>query len=213
MRCRSLQRPQLTPDQVKWILAESTRPVSGSTAGALDLSKAFALAGAPGNANAGIVPSAGPAPGAGDDNEGALNSRAADDAASRAFDKAAEGWQYSALALEQATILDWAAVAREFSAHAHERAGALDKSALASESAAALWNRAATSTRGPWNRTLTGRRAVDAWTNASLAWRRNGDASKASAASLKGAQLTASAGWSSAGWTASAGWNSAGDWS
>jgi serine protease AprX len=52
------QRPELTPDQVKWILSTSARPLIGSDAGALDLEAASALVAAPGSANAGIAYSA-----------------------------------------------------------------------------------------------------------------------------------------------------------
>jgi serine protease AprX len=48
------QRPDLTPDQVKWVLTTSSRPVIGSDAGALDVKAATALLAAPGSANAGV---------------------------------------------------------------------------------------------------------------------------------------------------------------
>jgi serine protease AprX len=46
--------PTWTPDQVKWVLTERSRPVSGSP-GALDLARALAFAGEPGSANTGLV--------------------------------------------------------------------------------------------------------------------------------------------------------------
>jgi serine protease AprX len=48
------QHPDWTPGQVKWVLASTARPVSGSTAGSLDLAAATQFAGTPLDANAGL---------------------------------------------------------------------------------------------------------------------------------------------------------------
>jgi serine protease AprX len=50
------QHPTWTPDQVKWVLAQTARPVTGVTMGALDLAAAMNFSAAPGSANAGIAP-------------------------------------------------------------------------------------------------------------------------------------------------------------
>jgi serine protease AprX len=51
------EHPDWTPDQVKWVLETSTRPVDGSAAGALDLAAATAYAGTPPAANDGVAAS------------------------------------------------------------------------------------------------------------------------------------------------------------
>ena len=48
------EHPSWTPDQVKWVLARTARPVPGSTAGTLDLAAATSLTGNPPSANAGV---------------------------------------------------------------------------------------------------------------------------------------------------------------
>jgi serine protease AprX len=50
------EHPEWTPDQVKWALTRAARPVSGASAGALDLANAVRLEGEPGSANAGLTP-------------------------------------------------------------------------------------------------------------------------------------------------------------
>jgi serine protease AprX len=50
------QHPTWTPDQVKWVLGQTTRPVTGVATGALDLAAAMNFAAAPGSANVGIAP-------------------------------------------------------------------------------------------------------------------------------------------------------------
>jgi serine protease AprX len=50
------QHPTWTPDQVKWVLAQTARPVTGVTMGALDLAAAMNFSAVPGSANAGIAP-------------------------------------------------------------------------------------------------------------------------------------------------------------
>jgi serine protease AprX len=49
--------PTWTPGQVKWVLANTARPVAGSSARSLDLGAALAYRGTPPDANAGLVPS------------------------------------------------------------------------------------------------------------------------------------------------------------
>jgi subtilisin family serine protease len=49
--------PEWTPDQVKWVLAKTTRAVTGSTPGALDIPAAVRYSGTPGLANVGVAPS------------------------------------------------------------------------------------------------------------------------------------------------------------
>jgi serine protease AprX len=48
--------PEWSPDQVKWVLAGTTRAVLGSTSGALDVAAAIKFTGAPGLANVGVAP-------------------------------------------------------------------------------------------------------------------------------------------------------------
>ena len=48
------QRPNLSPDQVKWILTQNERPLAGSSAGALDLGAAASALAHPDNANRGF---------------------------------------------------------------------------------------------------------------------------------------------------------------
>ncbi len=48
------EHPDWTPDQVKWVLQSTARPVAGSAAGSLDLAAATAYSGAPPAANQGI---------------------------------------------------------------------------------------------------------------------------------------------------------------
>ncbi len=50
----------LTPNQIKWLLAATARPVLGSSAPGLDLAAAVAYSGTVKSANQGIAPSAGP---------------------------------------------------------------------------------------------------------------------------------------------------------
>ena len=50
------QHPTWTPDQVKWVLGQTARPVTGVSTGALDLAAAMNFAAAPGSANVGIAP-------------------------------------------------------------------------------------------------------------------------------------------------------------
>jgi serine protease AprX len=57
--------PEWTPDQVKWVLARTTRAVTGSTQGALDISAAVTYTGTPGLANVGVPPAPQAAPGTG----------------------------------------------------------------------------------------------------------------------------------------------------
>ena len=49
--------PEWTPDQVKWLLANTTRAVTDSSSGALDISAALRFTGTPGVANVGVAPS------------------------------------------------------------------------------------------------------------------------------------------------------------
>src|SRR5207253_971630 len=58
------QNPQLTPDQVKWVLTHGERTLGGSNAGALDLGLAQGQLASPGNANAGVSYSSWAKPGA-----------------------------------------------------------------------------------------------------------------------------------------------------
>jgi serine protease AprX len=51
------QHPTWTPDQVKWVLGQTARPLAGVATGALDLAAAMSFSAAPGSANAGIAPS------------------------------------------------------------------------------------------------------------------------------------------------------------
>jgi serine protease AprX len=51
------QHPTWTPDQVKWVLAQTARPVTGVATKALDLAAAMNFTAAPGSANVGIAPS------------------------------------------------------------------------------------------------------------------------------------------------------------
>jgi serine protease AprX len=53
------QHPRWTPDQVKWVLTRTVRPVTGSTAGTLDLRRALDFRGRAGSANLAIRPAAG----------------------------------------------------------------------------------------------------------------------------------------------------------
>lgn len=48
------QHPDWTPDQVKWVLTQTARPLAGSDAGALDLDAATSFSGTPGSANQGL---------------------------------------------------------------------------------------------------------------------------------------------------------------
>jgi serine protease AprX len=49
------QHPQWTPDQVKWVLARTAKPVGSARVGALDLARAVAFRGTPQSANLGIL--------------------------------------------------------------------------------------------------------------------------------------------------------------
>ena len=48
--------PEWTPDQIKWVLAQTSGGVSGSSAGSLDIAAAIAFSGTPASANAGVTP-------------------------------------------------------------------------------------------------------------------------------------------------------------
>ena len=80
--------PALTPDQIKWLLAASGRPVAqaSATTGApgLDLATALAYNGPVQSANQGLVPSTGPAVGL--LNSAALNTNASKDAIKLTYD-------------------------------------------------------------------------------------------------------------------------------
>src|SRR5439155_22276118 len=76
-----LQRnPTLTPNQIKWLLSSTGRPVDGSTALGLDIASALGFSGTVQNANQGIPYSIGPA--AAVTSSGGLNSGSAKDAIS-----------------------------------------------------------------------------------------------------------------------------------
>ena len=49
------KNPRWTPNQVKWVLAHTARPLSGGTGHTLDVGAAIAFAGTPGSANTGIA--------------------------------------------------------------------------------------------------------------------------------------------------------------
>jgi serine protease AprX len=53
------QHPRWTPDQVKWVLTRTTRPVAGSAAGTLDLRRAARFRGRPDSANRALHPAGG----------------------------------------------------------------------------------------------------------------------------------------------------------
>jgi serine protease AprX len=48
--------PTWTPDQVKWELRQTSRPVTGTTFGALDIAASIGFTGLPGSSNTGIAP-------------------------------------------------------------------------------------------------------------------------------------------------------------
>ena len=51
------KNPTWTPDQVKWVLAQTATSMSGGSGRMLDLAAALAFSGAPGSANQGVIPS------------------------------------------------------------------------------------------------------------------------------------------------------------
>jgi serine protease AprX len=53
------QHPRWTPDQVKWVLTRTTRPVAGSAAGTLDLRRAVLFGARPASANRALHPAGG----------------------------------------------------------------------------------------------------------------------------------------------------------
>src|SRR5205823_2247160 len=160
------QRPELTPDQVKWVLAHGERPLTDSTAGALDLGLAAAALTAPGKANQGVPYSLWARP-------GSLTAAfvgallAADRAA--AWDKAAGVWERNAASL--------CARAKAFVATPKTQKAAValwSTCASAWEKAAAAWDAGASA----WQDAGVVASASDDAERAATDWQRTGDAWK-----------------------------------
>jgi hypothetical protein len=98
------KHPDWTPDQLKWLLTSTVRPLAGSAAGALDIPSALAFAGVPALANQGLTPSQGADTSS---IQSSLNGAAAGDAASweraaqkleadQQWEKAGDAWRNAA---------------------------------------------------------------------------------------------------------------------
>jgi len=183
------ENPSLTPDQVKWLLVSTARPVTGSSANGLDVERALAYDGALSRANIGVNLSLGPA-GAGDDNDrrsefnvGALREALAWEKVAGKLEKlsrwgkAAEAWDKAAeLWLEKLDVgykgaVDWDLAASAWvkygewskAAESWERAGAAAERVPAWQSAATYLGLAA----GAWESKGDFDKAALAWERAS----------------------------------------------
>lgn len=156
------QKPSLTPDQVKWILSQSARPLAGSTAGALDLAAAAGLLATPGAANQGIPYSSWARPGA-----GTMEFVNAVSAAIRAgaYEKAAAVWTRQATSA-CATALDPSLKQIKARAYWLRGAEAWERAAQSWDAAADAWGDASL----PENASTASKNAGDAWKAAGDAW-------------------------------------------
>ena len=208
------EKPSLTPDQVKWILQTSARPVDGSTAGSLDLGAATALLASPQSANQSLRYSRWASLGwATNDFVTAVLPavRAA------AYERAAAVWTRQANVLAtfagnpnlrplQARML-WARVAQAWERaasswdDASEAWGEAAQPANASAdatSAGNAWKSASTA----WTSALVPDRAAAAWDRSAAAWDR-------AAAWDKAAAWDRAAAWDAAAWDRAAAWDAA----
>jgi len=178
------ENPSLTPDQVKWLLVSTARPVTGSGANGIDVERALAYEGELGRANVGVNLSLGPARAGDDDNRrSAFNSGALREALSwekaagklekrSRWDRAAEAWDEAAeLWLEKLDVGYKAAVDSDLGANAWVKYGE--------------WSKAAES----WERAGAAAERVPAWQSAATylglaagAWESKGDLDKAALA-------------------------------
>jgi hypothetical protein len=227
-------RPQLTPDQVKWLLRHTARPgVSDTPGGALDLAGMLAYSGLVGYANQGIAPSAALslASRSDDDDSGELNSAAAQ--REKLLERAA-AWERIAGDRELRPSWKKAASAWEQAASYFNRAAAWERAAAAWERAAAAWEHAGNLTEAAeaWEVAAGSRsmvkdwfKAAAAWEKATAAWERTAAWEKAQAAaweraaawekavSYDAAAWESAAAWeAAAAWEQAAAWENAGDW-
>ena len=175
------ENPSLTPDQVKWLLVSTSRPVTGSNANGIDIARALAYNGELGRANLGVDLSVGPVrAGDDDDRKSEFNAGALREALSWEkvagkleklpnWEKAAEAWDEAAkLWLEKLDVAYKSAVDSDLGANAWVKA--------------ARWDKAAES----WERAGVAAGRVPAWQSAATylglaagAWERKGDFEKA----------------------------------
>ena len=132
------RRPDLTPDQVKWLLRESARSVTGA-APALDIAGALRFTGTVATANVGVAPSNG-LPGATGDMEkaAAWERKAAGYEDIRAWPQAAGAWEQAARYWGASSLN--VAIASHDAAADWMQAGRWDRAAALEESAAAAWS-------------------------------------------------------------------------
>ena len=184
------QYPSLTPDQVKWVLTQNQRPVSGSNAGALDLADQLAAASAPGTANQGVAYSPWARPGALTSAFGG-GMQGADRAAS--WEKAAGVWETQAgvRCARAATVV---ATAKSKSAYVSAWSGC----AQAWQQAASAWDEASSIWGGlnlPATASTDAKSAGNDWQQAYTAWTKAAAWDKASAAFAAAAWDAAAAAW------------------
>ena len=194
------ENPLLTPDQVKWLLVSTARPVTGSNANGIDVARALSYDGELGHANAGLSKSLGPV-GRGDDdrksefNSGALKEALAWEKVARTletlnrWDKAAQAWDKAAeLWLEELDVAYKSAVDSDLGANAWVKSGDWSKAAESWERAGTAagrvfaWQSAATYlglAAGAWEKEKKGDFA-----KAALAWERASRAAELAAAML-----------------------------
>jgi hypothetical protein len=172
------QRPDLTPDQVKWVLTTSSRTVIGSDAGALDVKAASALLAAPGSANAGVPYSTWAKSGStmmdfvnlisaalratAYERSAAIMERNATAACARPPAATAKTKDVKAFWTRCAQAYERAAVAWDDAADAWGDASTPDKAALAARNAAADW----TAARDAWDTALMATQALASSTRA-----------------------------------------------
>jgi len=228
------KRPELVPDQVKWLLQATSRPFVGAAPG-LDVAGALAFAATPASANGGLTTSSGIPGDSGSTQTAAGFERQAAayedkrlwDQAGRAWEKAAGTWSSPrnvAIASHNAAA-DWMLQARWERVAAREADAADAWSQLGSPVGAGIaWELAADaslkkldferaaqafeSAARAWTTAGGADRASASWKRAADAWRLKGDLSRASAA-----QANVAATWNAAGtWNAAATWNVAATW-
>lgn len=223
------QYPNLTPDQVKWVLTQNQRPVSGSNAGALDLADQLAGAAAPGTANQGATYSSWAKPGALTSDFGG-GVQGADRATG--WEKAATMWESQAgvRCARAATVV---ASAKTKSAYVNAWIGcaqAWQQAASAWDEASSVWgdlNLPATASTDAksagndwqqadtaWTKAAAWDNAANAfaaaaWDNAAAAWDRAAawDAAVSTAAAWDAATWDHAAAWDAAAWDLAAAWD------
>lgn len=159
------KNPALTPDQVKWLLTTTARPLDGSTAGVIDIAGALAFTGTVRRANEGVIAATAPLrPDSDDGRRSEFNSSALRDALS---------WERAAGKLEERGLAKLAAPAWEKAAGLWlDALGVPFKAAIDFDRAGGAWITAgdATKAAAAWERAGRAAERVPVWQPAAAYW-------------------------------------------